>query len=197
MHRIRPGVPWLFLGFFLGTFGSVALAAAPASAQEHSEAGGEAHGSPSQETHGAHGFVNEVAVFFGDTYKSDHHAFTVGVDFVHLFRNELGVGVFADGAFGEHEREYILGAGLWWFSPWHLSFLAAGGVERLQEEMEDVDGHGHGGTHKEWLALARLGVALPLHFGSEGQWSVIPSAFWDITEGPDAAVFGVGLGYLF
>lgn len=148
---------------------------------------------PDEEHHAE--FRNEFMLFLGDTRKGGENEFTVGLDYLRTLGSHWGVGVFLDYARGTFEREYIAGAGLFWApipgAP-DLHLFAGLGYERLDED--------HGG-HGEWegqdLLLGRLGGTWLFHFGGNGEWVVAPQAFWDAVRGNDAAVFGVGFGYLF
>lgn len=171
----------------------------------HGQAAGshttDVHAPPPSGVHDAtqtdhHGeFLNEFMFFVGDTRKGGENEFTVGFDYLRTLGSHWGVGIFLDYARGEFEREYIAGAGLFWApipaAP-DLHLFGGLGYERLNE-----DHGGHGEWESEDLLLGRLGGTWLFHFGDRGRWVLAPQAFWDIVRGNDAAVFGVGLGYLF
>lgn len=185
--------------------GALALALLLQAASLHAQAG-HGHGSddggdPDAEVHSVaatdhHGeFRNEFMFFIGDTRKGGINEFTVGFDYFRSLGSHWGVGIFLDYARATFEREYIAGGGVFWaplaVAP-DLHLFAGLGYERLNSD--------HGG-HGEWegqdLLLGRLGGTWLFHFGPAGEWVIAPQAFWDTVRGNDAAVFGLGLGYLF
>ena len=181
----------LMVGIGLG----LALMAGAGAAQEaHAGAEGEA-----QEGGGHGDLKNEVAIFVGNTRKSNHDAFTVGLDYVRALGGRFDLGAFFDYASSGSERDYIIGGGLWVEVIEHGAVLLGGGVER-EEFSESGEAHGtaEGEPHGDkTVGLIRLGGAYAFHFGSEGRWGLAPQAFLDITEGNDAWVLGVALGYSF
>lgn len=166
-------------------------------AQEH-EGGEDPHG----HGEGAHGeFKNEVALFLGNTHRSDENAFTVGLDYVRLLTDRFSLGVFADYADSKSERDFILGAGVWIELFEHAGILVGGGLERATYEGShgDPDPHssesGHEGTRTH--GLFRVGASYAFHFGTQKRFGVAPQAFLDVVEGHEVWVTGLAVGYLF
>ena len=109
------------------------------------------------------------------------------------------LGAFFDYASSGSERDYILGGGLWVEVIEHGAVLLGGGVEREEfSGPEGAHGAGEGEPHGDkTVGLIRVGATYAFHLGSEGRWGLAPQAFLDITEGNDAWVLGVALGYTF
>lgn len=186
------------VSFIAGIGLGLALTVGTAGAQEaHAgDAGEEAH---AQEEGGHGGLKNEVAIFLGNTRKSNHDAFTVGLDYARALGARFGLGAFFDYASSGSERDYILGGGLWVEVIEHGAVLLGGGVEREEfSGSEGAHGAAEGEPHGDkTVGLIRVGATYAFHFGSEGRWGLAPQAFLDITEGNDAWVLGVALGYTF
>jgi hypothetical protein len=159
----------------------------------------EGHGGA--EAEGFHaGLKNELVLFVGNTRKSGHDAFTVGVDYARVIKGPLLLGFFADVANSSSERDYIVGAGLWLYAMEHVAIFAGIGAEWVEfpkaEHHDEDDGSGeHHEDHT--VALGRFGAAYAFHFGAQGRFTLVPQAFLDVVEGNDAWVLGIGLGYVF
>ena len=189
-------------------------------AQEHppeehgAEQEAEAHGTQAHGS-GHGGLKNEIALFLGNTHKSGHDAFTIGIDYARALHPRLGLWVFGDYAGNSEERDYILGAGLAFLVVAHGGIFIGAGVEREEfpnhhEDVHPEEHHSpHGGTtlplggnhsdgEPENLALLRVGLTYAFHFGAEDRWGVIPQVFYDaVNGGAGAWVTGVSLGYVF
>jgi hypothetical protein len=171
------------VGLSAGSLGGQEAHAAGDESQEHAESG---HGE----------FRNEVAVFLGNTRKSNKDAFTVGLEYLRALGGPFSVGLVAERVSSAHERAYILVAGLWFEVLPHLGITVGGGVER--EEFDELE-HASEGEHHEdkTIGILRVGTSYAIHVSAEGRWVIAPQAFLDVTEGNDAWVLGLGLGYTF
>jgi hypothetical protein len=176
----------------------LAVSAVGIGAQEHP--GEEAHGHAEEE--GAHGdFKNEVALFLGNTHRSEENAFTMGVDYARVLNHRFSLGVFADYADSRSERDFILGAGIWVEFLEHAGILVGGGLERATYEGPhgDPEPHSSGEDHEgtKTHGLLRVGATYAFHFGSRGQFGLAPQVFLDVVDGHEVWVTGLALAYLF
>lgn len=183
----------LMAGIGLGLALSVGVGAAQ---EAHAASQGEEAHSQEEGGHGA--FKNEVGLFLGNTRKSNHDAFTVGLDYLRVLGGRFNLGAFLDYASSGNERDYIVGGGLWVEVVEHGAVLLGGGIEREVFESEGAHGTEEAEPHGDkTLGLIRVGASYVFHFGSDGRWGVAPQAFLDITQGNDAWVLGAALGYVF
>ncbi len=169
-----------------------------ASGQEQHE------GSPAgPEAHEA--YPNEIALFFGGTRRTGETAFTFGFDYGRSIAAGFGTGVFFDWAAGNFEREFIVGIPLYYETGLgHLVGTLGLGIERANELSQPTEEGGseeeHGDSSEKaqrTLALLRLGLQYPTHFGYQGRISFGPQVNLDVTKETEALVFGVFLGVLF
>jgi hypothetical protein len=172
----------------LGTLPLLLSIPAAAAAQEH-----ESSAFTSDRDHGV--ASNEILFFVGDTRRGGVNELTIGIDFARNLGATWGWSVFVDHARANFEREYI--AGLGFFAaplPFarDLKLFAGAGYERLRADHHH-DGHWTGDN----LLLGRAGATWSIHMDHDHHWVLVPQAFWDMTRGTDATVFGVGLGYHF
>lgn len=173
---------------FIGATLLLLAAAVPAEAQDH---GAEGFSTDHRHTVAS----NEILFFVGDTRRGGVNELTIGVDFARNLGETWGWSVFVDHARASFEREYI--AGLGFFAaplPFarDLKLFAGAGYERLR-----ADHHHDGQWTGDNLLLGRAGATWSIHMDRDHHWVLVPQAFWDMTRGTDATVFGVGLGYHF
>jgi hypothetical protein len=150
-------------------------------------------------------YNNEIALFFGGTRRSGETAFTFGFDYGHSISEGFGTGVFFDWAADHTEREFIVGIPLYYETGLgHLVGTLGLGVERVNELNQPTEEGGSDEEHDDsseeaqrTLALLRLGVQYPTHFGYQGRISFGPQVNLDVTKESEALVFGVFLGVLF
>lgn len=156
----------------------------------------QAHETSSFDTdHESAALSNEVLLFLGDTRRGGVNEWTVGVDFTRSLSSVWGLSLFLDYARADFEREFIAGLGSY-VAPFPfargLHLFAGAGYERLRADHHH-DGHWTG----ENLLMGRFGGLWNVHLDGDHHWVLVPQAFWDVTRGPDATVFGVGVGYHF
>ncbi len=161
-------------------------------AQEHQD------GEATHETH-----RNHLALFLGGTSKVAGSelpttAFTIGVDYERRVGDLFGIGLAADAAIGEHERDFLVLLPLYAHPVGGWKLLVAPGVEVGKEVVHEGDveaeSEGETGGTEGFFAL-RLGTEYAFDFG---QFSIAPGLYFDlIGKSRNAWVYGLVFGYGF
>ena len=178
--RSAPG--WLMVIALLFVVSIGTPARIVAEEQEDHEAAGEQH---AEEHGGEHHHKNHFALFVGSTEAEEHHGekgdrdFTLGVDYERRLNKWFGAGAMLDWV-AEGNREYLVGPLFILHAGGHAKFFAAPCYQGVRET-----GEGN--------FVFRTGFAWDFFFGG-GKYSVFPAIYYDLAEGQDFFVFGVGVG---
>jgi hypothetical protein len=137
-----------------------------------------------------HGHDNTVALFLGGATHvgSDGHAsesgFAIGLEYARRVANWLKIGLLAEYASTDAERDYLLALPLFAHLTKGLVLVAAPGVEFASIE--------EGGLKEEETQfLMRFGTIYEFEFDN---WAVGPQVHADLVGGHWTLVYGVALG---
>ncbi len=135
-----------------------------------------------EETGESEELPNAVSVFLGATVEPADRgsgvSFTLGVDYERRLTEYVGVGAFAEGAFGETAREAVLGIPLTVHAFGSLILVVAPLVEFSQTR-------GTGDTETEIGLRAGVAYELPID-----RYAVIPAAYLDFVGSDVMLVLG-------
>lgn len=133
---------------------------------------------------------NHLALFLGamSNLSNGHASFSAGLDYNYFFVEsdpQFGIGLLAEGAFGEHS-EYIVGMPLVLLPTHSMKFFIAPSV--LFKEEEELDELHETDATK---FLLRIGGAYMFHFDN---FSLAPTIQADIVGSEVSLVYGLSFG---
>jgi hypothetical protein len=142
-----------------------------------------------------HHFDNAVAVFVGGATHlgSEGHSNetgpAIGVEYARRVADRLKIGVLAEYAFTDVERDYIFALPLLVHIAKGFVLVAAPGVEFAS--IEEVGHEEEGSEEQETEFFMRFGAIYEFEFN---HWAVGPQVHADLVNGHWVVVYGMGFG---